>query len=130
MKKTSTKTSIAQASLPGFSFTDQELEAKVEEVQRRADKWVRALRPEKDCWGFKSFDEHYSKDEPHNPPIALIMHYDSEKVMRSIDAKWESFSKKVLEGTGFEAEPYDHVSMHFVPEKGPIQDAFSRYYRF
>ena len=37
--------------------------------------------------GFKTFDEHYSKDEPQKPPIVLIMWYDSEKLMRAIDDK-------------------------------------------
>jgi hypothetical protein len=129
MKKNQKKRESAPASLSEFSYADQELEDMVKHVQERAAKWVRARR----CgerWGFKTFDEHYSKDEPKNPPIALIMWYDSEKLMRAIDDKYDSFAREVLDGTPFEAEPWDNVSMHFVPEPGPIQDAFRRYYRF
>src|SRR5882724_5170768 len=130
MKKKPKAVSAAQAPLPGVSFSDEDLEGMITHVQERADKWVRALRPEEKSWGFSSFDERYSKDEPRTPAVALIMWYDSEKIVRSIDARWLSFSKKVLNGTPFEAEPWDNCSMHFVPEKGPIQDDFNRYFRF
>jgi restriction system protein len=81
-------------------------------------------------FGFVTFEAHYSDDEPQRPPVVLIMWYESRALARIIEGEFEEFHANVLEGTPFEAQPYDHVSLYFYPREGDLLEAYTRYYHF
>lgn len=109
--------------------SDEELEAMVRDLQRRITKWVRARHQGPD-FGFKTFEAHYSNDEPQEPPVALVMWHESISLAKEIEGRFEDFFGMVLDTTPFEAAPYNYTTLYFYPKELPLQEAYARYYRF
>lgn len=118
---------------PAAAWNDRWVEAEIEELKRRVQKWAEKRDLWYDC-GFKTFEDHFDA-EPGEPPECLVLWYEGP-LGSTIDGMNpdvpESEFRDIFDETGFLFESHDNVTgvVYLETEDPERAEAYRQYFHW